>query len=262
MIETDEGFEEIQAEYVSASQRARIWTERWAEKWLYCPNCGNPYLSKYPNNRPVADFYCPDRSCKEEFELKSQRKPLSGRVTDGAYRTMRERIASINNPNFVFLRYSLQMNDVIELFIVPKQFFVPEVLEKRKPLSDDARRKGWIGCNILIDAIPQLGKIYLVRDRQRIDKSLIMTRWQRTLSLRDKSASERSWLIEVMACIESMDKREFRLGEVYKFEERLKRLFPNNNNVKAKIRQQLQFLRNQGYLEFVSRGHYRLQSQR
>jgi predicted transcriptional regulator of viral defense system len=30
--------------------------------------------------------------------------------------------------------------------------------------------------------------------------------------------------------------------------------------VKPKIRQQLQYLRDRGYLDFVSRGHYRLRS--
>jgi type II restriction enzyme len=33
---------------------------------------------------------------------------------------------------------------------------------------------------------------------------------------------------------------------------------PSNNNVKAKIRQQLQFLRDKGVLDFVGRGQYRM----
>ena len=31
----------------------------------------------------------------------------------------------------------------------------------------------------------------------------------------------------------------------------------NNNNIEAKIRQQLQILRNKGIIEFLERGHYR-----
>lgn len=50
------------------------------------------------------------------------------------------------------------------------------------------------------------------------------------------------------------------VGKPYAFEERLGLLYPDNKNVKPKIRQQLQFLRDCGYLEFVSRGYYRLQS--
>ena len=37
-----------------------------------------------------------------------------------------------------------------------------------------------------------------------------------------------------------------------------KKLHPDNRHVRDKIRQQLQVLRDHGYLEFVSRGSYRL----
>jgi type II restriction enzyme len=52
--------------------------------------------------------------------------------------------------------------------------------------------------------------------------------------------------------------REFTLDEVYAFERHLGDLYPGNQNVKPKIRQQLQFLRDRGFIEFVS--NYRLRS--
>jgi type II restriction enzyme len=36
--------------------------------------------------------------------------------------------------------------------------------------------------------------------------------------------------------------------------------YPGNQNVRPKMRQQLQYLRNRGFLDFVSRGSYRLRS--
>jgi type II restriction enzyme len=69
------------------------------------------------------------------------------------------------------------------------------------------------------------------------------------------------WLIEVMKCVELIGKPEFELNDVYAFEGRLSQLYPNNRHVKQKIRQQLQVLRDHGYLDFVSRGYYRLRSQ-
>ncbi len=63
-----------------------------------------------------------------------------------------------------------------------------------------------------------------------------------------------------MKCIESLGKPEFMLEEVYGFEEHLGELYPSNQNVRPKIRQQLQYLRDRGFVEFVSRGHYRLKS--
>ena len=55
-----------------------------------------------------------------------------------------------------------------------------------------------------------------------------------------------------------LDKKEFTLDDMYAFEAVLKLKHPNNNNVRAKIRQMLQILRNDNYLEFHQRGMYRI----
>ena len=44
---------------------------------------------------------------------------------------------------------------------------------------------------------------------------------------------------------------------MYSFVDQLKARHPRNNNVEAKIRQQLQFLRDKGLIEFISPGVYR-----
>jgi hypothetical protein len=59
-----------------------------------------------------------------------------------------------------------------------------------------------------------------------------------------------------MKCVELIGRDTFDLDEVYAFEERLSALYPNNQHVKPKIRQQLQVLRDHGYLEFLSKGRY------
>jgi type II restriction enzyme len=253
------GFEEAQTPYSSGSQSARVWTEQWVRRELYCPNCGCSKLEKLPNNQPVADFRCGD--CREEFELKSQKSKFGDRVNDGAYRTMCKRIVASNNPNFFMLNYSLADFGVTNLFVVPKHYFVPKILQKRKPLAPTARRAGWTGCNILLGQIPASGRIFLVRDHQALPKKAVLDAWKRTLFLREQPADRRGWLLDVMNCVESIGKREFQIEDVYAFEDRLSRLYPNNQNVKPKIRQQLQYLRDKGYLQFLSRGTYRLNRQ-
>jgi type II restriction enzyme len=252
------GFEESQARYDSGSQSARVWTESWVKDWLYCPNCGNQKISPFPANRPVADFICP--ACSEEYELKSQKSAFGAKVLDGAFRTMCERLASSNNPNFLFLNYDRALLSVRNVFVIPKHFFVREIIEERKPLADSARRAGWIGCNILLNRVPSSGKVFFVQNGQILPKEGVLSQWQKTLFLRDERAETRRWLIEVMKCVEQIGRREFNLDDVYAFEDRLSNLYPNNRHVKQKIRQQLQRLRDRGYLEFVSRGYYRLRS--
>lgn len=77
------GFEEAQAPYESPSQSARYWTEAWVHRQVYCPNCGQTSIDRYENNRPVADFYC--GSCREEYELKSQKTPFGAKVLEARF---------------------------------------------------------------------------------------------------------------------------------------------------------------------------------
>jgi len=61
-------------------------------------------------------------------------------------------------------------------------------------------------------------------------------------------------------CVERLNKTNFSLDDVYRFEQELSRMHPDNRHVKDKIRQQLQVLRDKGYLEFTSAGNYQLTS--
>lgn len=123
-----------------------------------------------------------------------------------------------------------------------------------------ARRAGWIGSNILLGKVPEIGKIHIVQKGVIRPKDIVLEEWQKTLFLRSESLEARGWLLDVMKCVESLGKPEFTLDEVYVFDRHLGELYPGNQNVRPKIRQQLQFLRDRGFIEFVSRGNYRLQS--
>ena len=125
----------------------------------YCPHCGKPKISAFPNNKPLADFYC--TSCSEEFELKSQKGKIGAKVLDGEFNAKCERLAASNNPNLLLVNYDLKSLTVVNLFIVPKHFFVREIIEERKPLAATARRAGWIGSKILLDRVPESGKFIL-----------------------------------------------------------------------------------------------------
>jgi len=252
------GFEESQSSYTSGSQNARAWTEAWVSAWAYCPHCGNVKIAAFPNNSPLADFFC--AVCREEFELKSQKGNFGKSVADGAFKVKCERLAASNNPNLFLLNCDLKSLAVVNLFIVPKHFFIRGIIEERKPLAATARRASWIGSNILLSRVPESGKIRIVQNGVIRQKELVLAEWQRTLFLRSESSETRGWLLDVMKCVESLGKRDFTLEEVYAFERHLGDLYPGNQNVKPKIRQQLQYLRDRGFIEFISRGHYRLRS--
>jgi type II restriction enzyme len=250
------GFEEEQTPFESPSQNARVWTEKWMRKWIFCPACGNDAIDQFENNTPAADFYCP--ACNEQYELKSKKGKFGNKVVDGTYKTLCERLTSDANPNFAFLSYNLSAKAVENLFVVPKQFVIPEIIEQRRPLPITARRAGWIGCNIRLNQIPNSGKIFIVRDGLRQPENLIRKQWRETIFLREASVDARGWLIEVMGCCEAIGAIEFSIDDVYAFEAQLATVYPENRNIRAKIRQQLQVLRDHRYLEFMGHGRYRL----
>lgn len=51
---------------------------------------------------------------------------------------------------------------------------------------------------------------------------------------------------------------EFTLESVYRSENILEFLHPDNNHIRAKIRQQLQILRDYGIIQFIGRGKYKM----
>ncbi len=239
--------------YTSNSQRIRVLSESWVQENGYCPLCGNEPLKDFTNNQPVADFYC--EYCQEQYELKSKQAKFSKIITDGAYDSMIKRINSDDNPNFFFLTYSKQY-EVNNFLIIPKHFFTPEIIIKRKPLAPTARRAGWVGCNIDISKVPESGKVFLVANQQVVKRETVIDSFNKTLFLRQQSQESKGWLLDVLRCVDGLP-NQFTLKEMYQFIDILSQLHPNNNNVQAKIRQQLQLLRDKGLIEFVSRGCYR-----
>lgn len=250
------GFEESQAAFDSGSQQARVWTERWVADWMFCPNCGAARLSQFPANSPVADFFC--AGCSDQFEVKAKNAKTFGRsVMDGAYDAKIARLTSKTNPNLLLVGYDKAMRSVHSACIVPKHFFVPDIIQRRKALAPTARRAGWVGSNILLNLVPESGRIFILRNGVEEPRDAVLAKWRQTLFLRETSVDARGWLIEVMKAVEAIGRAEFELTDVYAFEARLSALYPSNNNVRPKIRQQLQVLRDHGYLEFLGGGRYR-----
>lgn len=65
------------------------------------------------------------------------------------------------------------------------------------------------------------------------------------------------WEKDVFRCLSKIHGDVFTLAEVYYFDDHLGELHPRNRHVRDKIRQQLQYLRSLGLVEFVKPGVYR-----
>lgn len=242
----------ITSTYRSPSQQVRVATERWVEDNLFCPSCSSG-IRKTPNNTRVLDFLC--SRCNLSFELKSKKGRFGHKVVDGAYSSIMNTVTNNTQPNFFFLGYN-DDHFVENLFLVPKRFIISEIIEQRKPLQAHARRAGWIGCNLNLSLVPHEGKIFYIKERQIVTQNVVRTLWNQTAFLDSVSRTSRSWLIVAMNCIDEIGKPVFTLEEIYKFVPKLQMLFPRNRNIKAKLRQQLQVLRDRKWLIFLGNGIY------
>lgn len=189
--------------------------------------------------------------------MKSKNGPISNTINDGAYATMIERIESIHNPNFFFMQYNACDFRVINFLMVPKHFFSSEVIQKRNPLADTARRAGWVGCNISLKQIPEEGRIYIVKDEMEQPVELVVSKVQRTNFIRQYKMDERGWILDVLRYVNQIKETEFTLSQMYQYTDELALKYPDNHHIKDKIRQQLQLLRDKGIIEFTGRGQYK-----
>jgi type II restriction enzyme len=240
--------------YKSPSQIARICSECWGEMNLYCAACSSPSLERLPNNAKAIDFVC--GSCDAAYQLKSG-KALGRRIVDAGYRSMMEAIQSDRVPNLLYLHYNARWL-VENLLLVPSFFFTESCIKARAPLSATARRSKWVGCEILLSAIAPEGKLWIVREGQAERKESVRNRYSEVRAFANIPVTLRGWTLDVLMAIHRIGSERFTLAQVYSFEEELGRIHPENKNVRPKIRQQLQILRNLGLVTFEGAGKYRL----
>ena len=213
-------------------------------------------MARSPANTPAIDYVCPE--CNSFFQLKSQSRPFSRRITDAAYLTMLKAIQEDRTPNLFALQYEPEAWQVRNLILVPQFAFSTSMLEKRKPLGPRARRAGWVGCNIVLANIPPDARIPIVSDGVASSRAQVRRQYARLRPLVNLSLEKRGWTLDVLKVVRSLGKQRFSLAEVYADEVPLARLHPHNRHIRDKIRQQLQILRDLGFVEFLGSGDYRL----
>jgi type II restriction enzyme len=161
-------------------------------------------------------------------------------------------------PNLFALEYEPSDWAVVNLILIPSFAFPLSAIEKRRPLAAHARRAGWVGCNILLDAIPADARIAIVRAGNSISPKIVREQYLKVLPFEKLTPEKRGWTLDVLNALRRLGKTEFALSDVYAAEHGLARLHPANRHVRPKIRQQLQVLRDLGFVQFLGGGEYRL----
>ena len=236
-------------------------TEDWATKNPFCIACPSDRVLSEPANTPVRDYTCP--CCGAAYQLKSKSAPFGRIVQNSAYGPKMAAIEEGRAPHYVFMQYSRITWSVTDLFVVPGHFISPAVIQQRRPLTTSARRAGWIGSNILLGRLPPEARVSVVSRGSARESGEVRDDWRQYAFLQSDRRGRGGWGADTLLCVRTLQRgtgiREFTLQGFYaRFKEDLASWHPANRHVEAKIRQQLQVLRDGGVLLFLGRGRYRV----
>ncbi|MGO8759987.1 MAG: DpnI domain-containing protein [Terracidiphilus sp.] len=241
--------------YKSSAQIARVVSEAWLATNGYGLVCDADSLVRCLPNTRCTDFFCP--ACGQNYELKTFHKRPPASLVDGAYSALIKRIMDGTAPTLFLLQRGASWT-VEALTAIHSVFLTPPVIEKRKPLSATAVRAGWVGCNIRLDRMGPDGEIQIIDHGRVVPKRDVRGQFRRFLSLSSIAPSERGWTTLTLATIRSLSRRRFYLSELYDKERIFQTSYPRNRNVRPKIRQQLQILRDLRFISFEGDGEYSL----
>jgi type II restriction enzyme len=146
---------------------------------------------------------------------------------------------------------------VRDLLLIPKFTITSSVIVPRKPLGETARRKRWQGYMLDVAQIPSAAKIPLVTAGVVREPTQVRADFARIAPVQEMKSDQRGWTLDVLRCVEKFGATEFTTQQSYEFESHLSALHPDNRHVRDKIRQQLQVLRDLGFLEHVGTGRWR-----
>ncbi len=161
-------------------------------------------------------------------------------------------------PNLFVLDYDRAKWQARNLLLIPRYALSLSCIEKRRPLGPKARRHGWVGCNILLANIPPDARIPVLTDGAVERPARVRQLYARLKPLEGQQHDARGWTLDVLRVVRGLRLERFSLADIYAREAELQGLHPNNRNVRPKIRQQLQRLRDMGLVEFLGGGSYRV----
>lgn len=244
---------DLASTYTSRTQQIRRISEDWIARNGYCLRCDSDRLIPTAANTRTRDFTC--ERCLHGYELKSKQGVFSKSVLDGAYNAMVRTIRDGRTPTFLLLEYTTAWS-ILRLRAIHHSLITEQSVIPRRPLSASARRAGWVGCNILLPAIAIQGQIPVVLDGAWCTRTASREAFARLENLSALPRVDRSWAATILRLADTFAGAQFSLQQMYKFEPELQKIFPNNRNIRPKIRQQLQFLRDAGLVRFCGGGAY------
>ena len=173
---------------------------------------------------------------------------------------MVEAVRSDTCPALVLMHYRKVDWSVQNLIVIPSFALTEQAIIPRKPLAPTARRAGWIGCNIDLSRIAPQARVNVVKQGVARTRNEVAGSYALLKPLQSINVGQRGWAMAVLNGIQTIGLTNFTTQQAYQLEGIMMKLFPDNRNIRPKIRQQLQVLRDMGIVVHLGRGEWKLSS--
>ena len=129
--------------------------ELWISDNYLCPVCNGGALLKLKTNIKSIDHRC--LNCDEKFQVKASKSPFvkkdgSVKFAGAEYTTTLNSLNSESKWNLILVEYNKNDSKINRVGVILQNNITKENIIPRKPLSPNARRAGWQGCNFKFTA--------------------------------------------------------------------------------------------------------------
>jgi hypothetical protein len=133
------------ARYASASQVARVAIETWVARNVACWRCSTPLLP-LPANTRLKDVVCQNGA--HDVQVKAVRGVAGESITGAAFAPMAAQLEIGSLPDYLIVSYDRPRSIVVLAEFIEGAAIDLARLTARKPLSEGARRAGWVGATV------------------------------------------------------------------------------------------------------------------
>lgn len=131
--------------------------EEYFKNCIKCVKCKNTNFEKYKTNEKSKDLFCLD--CNQIYQIKAKcatQKQINNIICKNKFKTIGgEYSTTINNINenidYIIIIYEKNYYEIKKILYIKNEFINAECIIPRKPLSLNAKRAGWQGCNIIFN---------------------------------------------------------------------------------------------------------------
>lgn len=131
--------------------------EEYIKNNIKCVRCKNANFEKCKTNEKSKDLVCLE--CNQKYQIKAKcatQKQINNIISKNQFKTIGgEYSTTINNIDenidYIIIMYEKTSYEIKNILYVKNEYINYECIIPRNPLSSNAKRAGWQGCNIIFN---------------------------------------------------------------------------------------------------------------